>query len=482
MQIVLQQLQAKRIVVTLVSVARPTGGFRMDRESNSKVPKWVEALKKGALVGVMFGLHRCDRGLEAGRRPLQGKKCYVPAMGRGTAEAVCACFGRMGVDAEPTPESNERTRELGRRYNDGDACYPAVVMTGDFVRITERLGFEPAQSVFFMPSAEGPCRLGQYGVALGSALEERGCDAVQILAPSDRNGFASLDGLGRGLCRLMWRAMVATDLLHAALLRTRPFETEEGAAERAFGESLDDLCATIRTACRGAGGQLRGLVAAMRRASARFRAIPVRREQRLRIGLVGEVFCRLNVYANAGLVRELERQGAEVWLSGTSELLDYGNEVEFQGLRLAGRRWSTEMGKARLRTAAQRADQHALGRPFGACQDPDTAELLALAEPYLPGNSVVGEMVVSVGKAAWLARHGAAGVIDVSPFMCMNGIVSEAIYPRLSRDHGGMPIRNLYFDGTHADVESDVGAFLELARGYRARSSFGLDADERRNS
>jgi len=56
----------------------------------------------------------------------------------------------------------------------------------------------------------------------------------------------------------------------------------------------------------------------------------------------------------------------------------------------------------------------------------------------------------------------------VSPFMCMNGIVSEAIYPRLSRDHGGMPIRNLYFDGTHADVESDVGAFLEVARGYRA--------------
>lgn len=430
----------------------------------------------------MFGLHRCESGPEAVRRPLPGKTCYVPAMGRGTAEAVCACFRRIGVDAEPTPESNERTRELGRRYNDGDACYPAVVMTGDFVRITERMEFEPARSVFFMPSAEGPCRLGQYSVALGSALEERGCGAVQILAPSDRNGFAGLDGLGKGLCRLMWRAMAATDLLHAALLRTRPFETEAGAAERAFGESLDDLCATIRKACGEAGCQLRGLVAAMRRASARFRAIPVRREARLRIGLVGEVFCRLNGYANAGLVRELERQGAEVWLSGASELLDYGNEVEFQGLRLAGRRWSTEMGKARLRTAAQRADQRALGRPFGACQEPKTAELLTLAKPYLPGNSVVGEMVVSVGKAAWLARHGAAGVIDVSPFMCMNGIVSEAIYPRLSRDHGGIPIRNLYFDGTHADVESDVGTFLEVARGYRARSRFGLDADERSNS
>jgi predicted nucleotide-binding protein (sugar kinase/HSP70/actin superfamily) len=454
----------------------------MDRESNSKVPKWVEALKKGTLVGVMFGLHRCDRGLEAGRRPLQGKKCYVPAMGQGTTEAVCACFRRMGLDAEPTPESNERTRELGRRYNDSDACYPAVVMTGDFVRITERLGFEPSQSVFFMPSAEGPCRLGQYSVALGSALQERGFGAVQILSPSDRNGFADLDGLGKGLCRLMWRAMVAADLLHAALLRTRPYETVAGAAERAFGESLDDLCVTIREACSEVGCQLRGLEAAMRRASTRFHAIPVRREERLRIGLVGEVFCRLNVYANAGLARELERQGAEVWLSGAIELLDYGNEVEFQALRLAGRAWSGQMGMARLRAAAQRADQRALARPFGEYQEPETSELLTLAKPYLPGNSVVGEMVVSVGKAAWLARHGAAGVIDVSPFMCMNGIVSEAIYPRLSRDHGGIPIRSLYFDGTHADVETDVGAFLEVARGYRARCNCGLDVDERRKS
>ncbi len=51
----------------------------------------------------------------------------------------------------------------------------------------------------------------------------------------------------------------------------------------------------------------------------------------------------------------------------------------------------------------------------------------------------------NVGKAVYRARKGAAGIIEISPFTCMNGIVSEAIYPRVSRDLGGIPIRNFYF-------------------------------------
>jgi len=42
-------------------------------------------------------------------------------------------------------------------------------------------------------------------------------------------------------------------------------------------------------------------------------------------------------------------------------------------------------------------------------------------------------MVLNVGKAVYLAKKGAAGIIDISPFTCMNGIVCEAIYPNEPR-------------------------------------------------
>ena len=68
-----------------------------------------------------------------------------------------------------------------------------------------------------------------------------------------------------------------------------------------------------------------------------------------------------------------------------------------------------------------------------------------------------------------LAKKGAAGIIDISPFTCMNGIVCEAIYPRISRDLGGLPIRNFYFDGTQSDLDRDLGVYMELARNYQRK-------------
>jgi predicted nucleotide-binding protein (sugar kinase/HSP70/actin superfamily) len=61
---------------------------------------------------------------------------------------------------------------------------------------------------------------------------------------------------------------------------------------------------------------------------------------------------------------------------------------------------------------------------------------------------------------------GADGVIDISPFTCMNGIVTESIYPKVSRDHENIPIRTFYFDGTQIDLENDLAIFMELVRNY----------------
>ena len=80
-------------------------------------------------------------------------------------------------------------------------------------------------------------------------------------------------------------------------------------------------------------------------------------------------------------------------------------------------------------------------------------------------------MALSVGKAVYLHHQGADGIIDISPFTCMNGIVSEAIYPRLGADLGGIPIRNFYFDGTQTDLENDLGIFMELVRNYHRKKS-----------
>ena len=89
--------------------------------------------------------------------------------------------------------------------------------------------------------------------------------------------------------------------------------------------------------------------------------------------------------------------------------------------------------------------------------------------PYLPADGALGEMVLSVGKCAYLHAKGADGMIDISPFSCMNGIVSEAVYHALAKDHDDIPIRNFYFDASSSNMERDLDIFMELARGYQKR-------------
>jgi predicted nucleotide-binding protein (sugar kinase/HSP70/actin superfamily) len=71
----------------------------------------------------------------------------------------------------------------------------------------------------------------------------------------------------------------------------------------------------------------------------------------------------------------------------------------------------------------------------------------------------------------YLYHKGADGIIDISPFTCMNGIICEAIYPKVSKDHENIPIRNFYFDGIAVDLDRDIGIFIELARNYQRRKT-----------
>jgi len=410
----------------------------------------------------------------AGDYPLRGKRIYIPPMAYGSARAFAAAFRAIGLDAEPTPPSDHRTRELGARYTSGDECYPAKVTVGDFMKVLERPGVDPRRTALFMPTSDGPCRFGQYAPYLRQILNANGYAEVEILSPTSHNAYGGLGDLARPFVRTGWRALLCADLLEKLLLRRRPYEERRGDAEAAYEDSLTDLCRTLEETPAEAGVQLAALREAMLRSRGRFRRVATRRdrEQPL-IGIVGEIFCRLNTFSNENLVECLEGYGAEAWVSDIVEWIWYTNSEHFRKLRLEKRIWTREALGAVVREKVQKHDETVLAEPFredfAGREEPDIYEILECARPYLPREGAFGEMVLNVGKAVYLARKGAAGIIDISPFTCMNGIVCEAIYPRVSRDLGGIPIRNFYFDGTQSDLDRDLGVYMELARSYQRR-------------
>ncbi|MCK4237171.1 MAG: hypothetical protein KAX38_08625, partial [Candidatus Krumholzibacteria bacterium] len=199
-------------------------------------------------------------------------------------------------------------------------------------------------------------------------------------------------------------------------------------------------------------------------------------KEKMLIGVVGEIFCRLSTFSNEDLIRKLESFGAQAWLSDVTEWVWYTNEEQLKNLKMMGRALSLEMLGVKIKKHIQHGYEKKLLAPFrgefvGMEEPHSVREVLELSYPYLPYHGSLGEMVLSVGKAVYLYEKGADGIIDISPFTCMNGIITEAIYPRVSRDHEGIPIRTFYFDGTQLDLDNDLGIFMELVRNYHRKKT-----------
>jgi len=413
----------------------------------------------------------------AGLPRVTGRKIWVPRMTYGSARAFVASLRSCGIDAEVLPPSDESTRELGARYTCGDECYPMKVTLGDFVKLLEKPEAEPGRTALFMPSGQGPCRFGQYATHLRRVLTQQGYANVVVVSPKLENNYSELGEVGPDFVRTTWRGVVASDLLMKHLLRVRPYERLAGSADAVYESCLEDLCRVLEKRHTNAGAQMEGLKASLIGSRERFRQVPmVKTNDRPLIGIVGEIFCRLNAFSNYELVRRLENVGGAAWFSDLAEWIWYVNFECRQRRRREGRRFSLTALQAGLREHFQKQDEHELvqlfAEDFRGMEEPHGAEELArLAEPYLPAEGASGEMVMSVGKAVYMAKKGADGIIDISPFTCMNGIVCEAIYPRISRENGGIPIRIFYFDGAQMEIERDLEIFLELARSYRRRRS-----------
>lgn len=388
---------------------------------------------------------------------------------------MAAAFRSIGFDAWPAPDSDASTLELGGLHSTGEECLPHKITLGDFLKVCREPDFDGRKTAFFMPTARGPCRFGQYAPYLKQVMTELGHGDVAVVSPCSENGY---DGVGEHAGELMktaWMGLVCGDLVTRMLLKTRPYETKGGAADEAYAQSLVAFEGVTSAPGLETKERLGRLVTEVERMRDRFRSVPARYVKgRPLVGLVGEIFCRQNVFSNDDIARRIERLGGECWLSDIAEWVWYTNWSQEGQLVEQRGKLNAEYLKLKVKTHVQHSYEQALLAPLaddlkGYEEPHDVREVLELARPYLPPEGCLGEMVLSVGKSIYLHGKGADGIVDISPFTCMNGVICEAVYPSVSEACDGMPIRTFYFDGNNTSIDRDLEIFLDLARAYQRR-------------
>ena len=408
------------------------------------------------------------------KQSIKGRKVYVPQMSKGGAIAFAAAFRSVGIDAQICPDSDSHTLELGGRYTSGEECLPARVTLGNFLKIIEQPDFAPEKTAFFMPTADGPCRFGQYAPYLQKVLRDIGLQDVMVFSPSSRDGYKEMGDQVNELQRNALRGLIASDALRKMLHKTRPYEVNRGDTDAVHMQSIAAVERVIERQGIPTEQRMRELVDALTGARAEFYRIPLRNQRkRPLIGVVGEIFCRLTPFTNDFTIRKIEEFGGECTLAHIVEWVWYTNLEHKKRLHQSGQTFSKAMLVAQIKNHIQHKDEHRLYQvfeeDFKGYEEPSVEKIFEYSEPYLPHYGALGEMTLSVGKAVFHYHQGCDGVVDISPFSCMNGIVTEAIYPKVSADHDDIPVRNFFFDGTQTDLDRDVGIFMELTRTYQAR-------------
>ncbi|MDR0621784.1 MAG: acyl-CoA dehydratase activase-related protein, partial [Deltaproteobacteria bacterium] len=403
------------------------------------------------------------RPIKCIRGPKPGQTVYIPPMCDHT-QTMAAAFRAAGIAAEALPESDQTTIELGRAQTSGKECYPLILCVGDFIKLTQRPGFDPTKSVLFMPSSNGPCRFGQYSRYISLIMRRLGFDNLEVLSIDQTGGMyealnqAGSTKSGANLSKALWRALSTVDILQKALFHARPREVTPGAADLAYRESLSELVSLIENDDFKAMGHFQA------QARERFEAIRAKDlNGKPRVGLVGEIYVRHNRFANEDVIRRLEALGAEIEMPPFTEWIFYVGHVN--SMR-AGRQGEWRKRLASILTGL--VQNHELNKvakswkgffPHGT-KEPPIDSTVSLGERFLH-RSFQGEAILSLGKGLEFYERGARGLVNIMPFTCMPGMVVGALTGHLRDEAAGMPAISLAYDGqSQTNTQARLEAFM----------------------
>ncbi|WP_027390699.1 CoA activase [Chrysiogenes arsenatis] len=429
-----------------------------------------------------------------GKFLLAGKKLLIPDMTPHGSRLLAASFRAFGVHAEVMETYSGLA--LGKEYTSGKECFPCQITLGDILHHLQREKarhgerFDPAQYVYFLPEAEGPCRFGMYTkmqrLVLDRFPEFRDIPIV-YMSTGDAYSSGSLlpDGVASKFRRLAYEATLAADVLDRIIWRTRPYEKVAGSVDQAAKTWLAQLESFIEQ--RGSRLDFRGLHRLLRQIAAQARQLTAPdMTMRPRIGIVGEIYLRSHPQANQELIESLEAHGAEVvnasigeWLQFVSyeqlaaarrELANSWQLRRFGALFGQTKKWAVAAIDLKYIQVRQKKMYQTVQVVLDIAGDHSLDEIeKKLQQSGLFDPRIGTEAPLSIGGAIEYIDHGFNGVVNVYPFTCMPSTVASAVLKPLCHQLH-VPYLDVSCDGSfQSGREIALRTFLHQAGQHQER-------------
>ncbi len=411
-------------------------------------------------------------------------RIIFPSMGDLGTEGAEKLLTSIGVNSLALPPADEEVLKLGKANTTGKECLPMIITTGSMLKYLKNRDPEEVM-VYFMPTANGPCRFGQYHVYLELLVRKLGIEDVAVLALTSEDGYG---GLGNAVLLKTWFIVVISDVMEdiRSMLLANALDRE--AAMEVFYREWN----RVHEALTSTGGRKENsgfkmtvkaltkdwkiVKGALREAVNNLAEIPVHRkiDEAKVVTLVGEIFVRHDDLSRRYITRRLADKGFVTKVSPIHEWMYY---IDY----MVQKRYNVdphpmkEVLKSRAKNAVQRKYEKQIKRMLAETglykyEETNIDEIVNNARHLIPPE-MAGEAILTTGVSLTDIVDHSCGIISIGPFGCMPGRVCEAILKetmneegksRITRDEVVKRVLKESKELPFLSIESDGGPFPQI--------------------
>lgn len=242
-----------------------------------------------------------------------------------------------GYKIELLETNNPGIPETGLKYVHNDTCYPAILVIGQFIEAILSGKYDINKVALLLFQTGGGCRASNYISLLRKALRKAGFSHVPVISFS-LAGIESHPGfnLSVSVYHKMVYGVLYGDLLLSLVNQSKPYEKNKGDSEKLaayYTKKLVEEMESEGVSFKKAKKNFEKIIDA-------FGSIPKTHEEKVQVGVVGEIYVKYSPLGNNGLEEFLVSEGAEVTTPGLLDFCIYcifNNIMDYELYKTGGR-------------------------------------------------------------------------------------------------------------------------------------------------
>ena len=360
---------------------------------------------------------------------------------------IMAIYEQYGYHMELLQTSTQNVINEGLKNTHNDTCYPALLVIGQFMDALKSGKYDLDHTALLISQTGGGCRASNYIHLIRKALSNT-FPKVPVLSMnfSGLEKDASID-LSPSIALKLIYAVLYGDMLMLLYNQCKPYEIKKNSTDELLARWQHRLGKLFNTKKYLTP---KPIYKAMLND---FAALPKTREQKPKVGIVGEIYVKYSPLANNHLNDFLLSEGCEPNVPGLLDFVLYCTSDSINDSKIYNKRTSKSLLFSIGYDVLYKFQKQQIKviEEHGVFQPPhDFEHLRKCADKYINQGVKMGEGWLITAEMAALAETGTKNIICAQPFGCLpNHIVAKG----MSR-----VIKEAYPDANIVAIDYDPGA------------------------